>query len=173
MTLTATTMTTAAGPLSLVANDGVLAAAGFTADPEELRARLEPARRGAGLRLVDDLGDITRATAAYFAGEMDALDDLPVAAGGTVHQRRVWDALRRIPAGTTVTYAELARRAGNTAAVRAAGTACGRNLLAPFIPCHRVVRSDGTLGGYAYGLTCKRWLLDHERRHAVRAELCV
>ncbi len=166
MTLTAATVTTPVGPLSLLAEDGTLVSAGFRAAPEDLLARLRPARRRAGLRHVEDLGHITAATAAYFAGTVTALDGLAMDMAGSDHQRRVSDALRRIPPGTTISYAELASRVGNAAAVRAAGSACGRNLLAPFVPCHRVVRTDGTLGGYAYGLARKRWLLDHERRHA-------
>jgi O-6-methylguanine DNA methyltransferase len=85
---------------------------------------------------------------------------------GTEHQQRVWSALREVPAGAPVSYAELARRVGNARAVRAAGSACGRNHVAPIVPCHRVVRSDGTPGGYGWGLPVKRWLLDHELRHA-------
>ena len=71
--------------------------------------------------------------------------------------------MRSIPPGQTWTYAELAAKAGRPAAVRAAGQACARNLVAPFVPCHRVLRSDGTLGGYFFGSETKQRLLDHER----------
>jgi len=70
--------------------------------------------------------------------------------------------MRTIPAGRTWTYARLAAEAGRPTAVRAAGSGCARNLLAPIVPCHRVVRSGGGLGGYFYGLDVKRWLLQHE-----------
>ncbi|MDP8978864.1 MAG: methylated-DNA--[protein]-cysteine S-methyltransferase, partial [Actinomycetota bacterium] len=73
-----------------------------------------------------------------------------------------------LPPGRTVTYAQLASRAGYAGAARAAGAACGANLLAPVVPCHRAVRSDGTVGGYAYGPAVKGWLLDHEQRHLNR-----
>lgn len=91
--------------------------------------------------------------------------DLPLALHGTSFQRRVWEAMRRIPAGETVTYAELARRVGSGA--RAVANACGANPLPIIIPCHRVVAKNG-LGGFMRGseaasLEIKRWLLDHER----------
>jgi len=70
--------------------------------------------------------------------------------------------MREIPAGQTWSYRDVAAKAGKPDAVRAAGTACGRNRVAPFVPCHRVVRSDGSLGGYGFGLDVKRWLLGHE-----------
>jgi methylated-DNA-[protein]-cysteine S-methyltransferase len=71
--------------------------------------------------------------------------------------------MREVPPGETITYTELAARAGSPTAVRAAGQACARNVIAPIVPCHRILRSDGTFGGYAYGLHVKRWLLAHER----------
>ena len=70
--------------------------------------------------------------------------------------------MRKIPSGKVITYQTLARKAGSPAAVRAAGTACGRNAIAPIIPCHRIIRSDGSLGNYGYGVGKKSWLLRHE-----------
>lgn len=81
---------------------------------------------------------------------------------GTPFQQKVWQALRRVPAGKTVTYTELARRAGVPKAVRATASACARNPVALFVPCHRIVRSDGGLGGYAGGVMRKRRLLELE-----------
>lgn len=100
---------------------------------------------------------------AYLAGELDAIDAIEVDPGGTEFQRQIWAALRRIPVGRTISYTQLARAAGAPKAVRAAGAANGSNPVPIVIPCHRVVRSDGTLGGYGGGLDRKRWLLDHER----------
>ncbi|MCP1557982.1 UNVERIFIED_ORG: AraC family transcriptional regulator of adaptative response/methylated-DNA-[protein]-cysteine methyltransferase [Methylobacterium sp. SuP10 SLI 274] len=88
--------------------------------------------------------------------------DLPLDIGGTAFQQRVWQALRRIPVGTTATYAEIARAIGEPAAVRAVAMACGANALAVAIPCHRVVRSDGALSGYRWGTERKTALLAHE-----------
>ena len=102
------------------------------------------------------------ALAAYFAGELAAIDRLPVATNGTPFQQGVWQALRRIDVGSTITYRELATRAGRPPAVRAAGFANGQNPIGIVVPCHRVVGSDGTLTGYGGGLHRKRWLLDHE-----------
>lgn len=91
-------------------------------------------------------------------------DDLPLDVRGTAFQQAVWVALRAIPPGETRSYAQIAAAAGRPGAVRAAGSACGGNQLAVLIPCHRVVRSDGGLGGYAYGTERKQKLLDSERR---------
>jgi methylated-DNA-[protein]-cysteine S-methyltransferase len=103
------------------------------------------------------------ALGAYFGGELAAIDDLPVAALGTPFQRQVWQALRTIPCGTTLSYGELARRIGNPAAVRAVGLANGANPVGIVVPCHRVIGANGTLTGYGGGLERKRWLLAHER----------
>jgi AraC family transcriptional regulator of adaptative response/methylated-DNA-[protein]-cysteine methyltransferase len=88
--------------------------------------------------------------------------DLPLDVRGTAFQQRVWQALREIPVGTTVSYAEVARRIGAPRAMRAVAGACAANNLAIAIPCHRVVRNDGTLSGYAWGVERKRVLLDRE-----------
>ncbi|MEO0055512.1 MAG: Methylated-DNA--protein-cysteine methyltransferase [Verrucomicrobiota bacterium] len=97
---------------------------------------------------------------AYFAGELRAFT-LPIApATGTPFQRRIWQALSRIPYGVTWSYARLAAETGSVA--RAAGQANGANPLCIVVPCHRVIAADGTLGGYSGGLDRKRWLLRHE-----------
>lgn len=90
--------------------------------------------------------------------------DLPLAPDGTDFQRRVWQALRGIPAGETAGYAEIARRIGAPTAIRAVAQACGANPIAVAIPCHRAVRSDGALSGYRWGATRKRALLEKEAR---------
>jgi methylated-DNA-[protein]-cysteine S-methyltransferase len=111
----------------------------------------------------DDPGGATSALRAYLAGDVTAIDALPVNAGGNEFQRRVWDELRRIPAGTTISYGEQARRIGLTAAAsRAVGHANSQNPVAIVVPCHRVIGADATLTGYAGGLDRKRWLLQHE-----------
>jgi AraC family transcriptional regulator, regulatory protein of adaptative response / methylated-DNA-[protein]-cysteine methyltransferase len=92
--------------------------------------------------------------------------DLPLDVRGTAFQQRVWQALRDIPAGRTVSYSEIARRIGAPAAVRAVAQACGANALAVAIPCHRVVRNDGALSGYRWGVERKRSLLEREARQA-------
>ena len=98
----------------------------------------------------------------YFAGKRTTFD-LPLQPHGTPFQERVWQAVAAIPSGTTTTYQMLATTIGSPKAVRAVGTAVGRNPICLLVPCHRVVPSSGGLGGYVAGLTCKAWLLQHER----------
>ena len=107
---------------------------------------------------LDAIGD-------YLAGDA-SLAKLPLDVQGTVFQRRVWEELRRIPAGETRTYRDIARALGKPQAMRAVGSACGANPAALVIPCHRALRTDGGLGGYAWGLERKRALLALERREA-------
>ncbi len=97
----------------------------------------------------------------YFDGQLQAFD-LPIALVGTPSQRAAWTALASIPFGTTVSYAELAHRLGVPKAVRAVGSANGRNPIPIVLPCHPVIGSDGTLHGFRGGLSCKSWLLAHE-----------
>jgi len=158
MTIDATTLTTPAGELSLLARGDVIVAAGF-ADIDTMAARLddEPMKRRR------DLGRLSRNVAAYFDGTLDAIDDLPVDQPGGDFFHAAWKVMREVPAGETITYAELASRAGSPNAVRAAGSACARNLIAPIVPCHRIVRTGSGLGGYYYGLPTKEWLFAHER----------
>jgi methylated-DNA-[protein]-cysteine S-methyltransferase len=100
---------------------------------------------------------------AYFEGDLDAIRDVPTAAGGTDFQREVWAALRLIPVGLTTSYGALAAALGRPAAVRAVGLANGANPIAIVVPCHRVIGAHGSLTGYGGGLDRKRWLLAHER----------
>jgi methylated-DNA-[protein]-cysteine S-methyltransferase len=106
------------------------------------------------------------ALARYFDGEITALDTIPVAFTGTPFQEKVWHALCTIPAGTTLSYGALAARIGQPKAVRAVGLANGSNPIGVVVPCHRVIGSNGSLTGYGGGLERKRWLLQHEARHA-------
>ncbi|MET0740717.1 MAG: methylated-DNA--[protein]-cysteine S-methyltransferase [Candidatus Nanopelagicales bacterium] len=156
---------TPVAPLTVVTDpDGVVVVSGFTSPEDQLGRLGSPAAE-----LVDDLGPASRAVAAYLDGDVNALHDVPVRQAGGPFLQEVWRLMRDIPAGTTWSYGELAAKAGNPRAVRAVGGACARNMVAPFVPCHRVVRSDGSLGGYYYGLDAKRWILAHERGEDVMA----
>jgi methylated-DNA-[protein]-cysteine S-methyltransferase len=104
----------------------------------------------------------------YFAGDVAAIDGLPVASVGTPFQREVWRALRDIPVGTTCSYGELAQRISRPRAVRAVGTANGSNPISIVVPCHRVIGANGSLTGYGGGMERKRWLLNHEREPLTR-----
>ena len=159
MTLLSWTVSTPTLPLSVIADDDIIVAAGF-ADPLVLAGRLIDDNRR--VEPVDDLGAISQSVMAYLDGDLDALDGAALDQPGQVFHQQVWEVMRQIPAGQTWTYTELATKAGRPAAVRSAASACARNLIAPFVPCHRVVRSDGTMGGYYYGTDVKRWLLMHE-----------
>ena len=108
-------------------------------------------------------GAVSAALEAFFAGRLQAIDAVAVHTGGTAFQRRVWAALRAIPAGTTTTYGRLAAALGQPTASRAVGLANGANPVVIVVPCHRVIGADGTLTGYGGGIERKRWLLDHER----------
>jgi methylated-DNA-[protein]-cysteine S-methyltransferase len=120
---------------------------------------------------------IRQALARYFAGDLTAIDRVPVTTGGTAFQREVWAALRRIRPGTTLTYGALAQKLGRPKSVRAVGLANGANPIGIVVPCHRVIGADASLTGYGSGIDRKRWLLTHEgaafrevgARHAPRA----
>ncbi|MEU6977432.1 MULTISPECIES: methylated-DNA--[protein]-cysteine S-methyltransferase [unclassified Streptomyces] len=152
------------GPLGEMLLVGELAEGGRTA----LRSLSLPGQKGGATverGWVHDPGafaEAVRQLAEYFAGERDSFD-LLFAGGGTDFQRRVWAALEEIPYGTTVSYGDVARRVGSSgAAVRAVGTAIGRNPLLVVRPCHRVIGADGSLRGYAAGLERKERLLGLE-----------
>ncbi|MGH1489094.1 MAG: methylated-DNA--[protein]-cysteine S-methyltransferase [Acidimicrobiales bacterium] len=157
LTVLATGIDEATGDDSAVAT---IVAAGFC-PAADLWDRL-PTDDGSELQTVDHLGALHEPIERYLDGDLEALDQVAVAQKGTDLQQQVWEGLRQIPAGETRTYSELAETTSKPKAVRAVGSACGRNLIAPFVPCHRALRSDGTLGGYYYGLDVKRWLLAHE-----------
>jgi O-6-methylguanine DNA methyltransferase len=131
-------------------------------DAEDLKRDLATRFPGSMLiasepQLRDDLSRVVR----FLETPSEGID-LPLDMRGTPFQRRVWDALRAIPVGTTVTYTELARRIGGPRWARAVARACAANPIALAIPCHRVVRSDGALAGYRWGVERKRMLLDNE-----------
>ncbi|MCZ7418984.1 MULTISPECIES: methylated-DNA--[protein]-cysteine S-methyltransferase [unclassified Micromonospora] len=159
-----TVVDTPAGPFTiLVGPDGAVRASGFTADPANLLPLVHPSLRGEP-RHRPDLGPVSAAVAAYLDGDLAAIDDVPVGQHtGGVFMAHAWQVLRDVKPGAPVTYTGYAALAGRPTAVRAAAAACARNAAALFVPCHRVLRTDGTLGGYRWGLPVKRWLLDHER----------
>lgn len=159
------TVDTPAGPLTILASPaGAVRAAGFTADVDTLLPLIHPALR-APVRRHDEPESITTAVRRYLEGDLAAIDDVPVEQQtGGVFQAHAWHILRQVKPGQPVTYTGYAQLAGRPRAVRAAAAACARNAAALFVPCHRVLRTDGGLGGYRWGVPVKRWLLDHERR---------
>ncbi len=113
---------------------------------------------------IDRFGHVA-ALKRYFDGDISALDTIPVAFVGTPFQIMVWNALRTIAGGTTLSYGALAQRIGKPKAVRAVGLANASNPVGVVVPCHRVIGGDGSLTGYRGGLARKRWLLEHEARN--------
>ncbi len=161
------TLATPLGQLVLVSDDGgCLHALGFFDEEARLLSALDRLHGRGSVRLqrAERGADSTRLQTLrrYFAGELDALQSLPVALAGSEFQRATWEALRSIPAGRTERYAELAERIGHSGSARAVGAAVGANPLLLVLPCHRIVGANGALTGYAAGIERKRWLLEHE-----------
>ena len=156
------TVATPPGPFTVVVDDrDVVLASGWTGDVGELLGLVHRSFRpdrsvsAAGLPVLD-------AVEAFVAGDVAAIDAVPVRQLSGPFLTGAWDVLRTVPAGRPDTYAGFAVRCGRPAAVRAAAQACARNAAALFVPCHRVLGSDGGLGGFRWGTPVKRWLLDHE-----------
>jgi methylated-DNA-[protein]-cysteine S-methyltransferase len=168
MSTYSSTMDTQFGPFTAIVDDtGSVLAAGWTAAVDDLLPLVHTTlRERPGPR--PDLGPVSQAVRAYHDGDLAAVDAIPVRQeGGGVFLPAAWKAMREITPSTTVSYTELAGRVGNPAAVRAAAQACARNAAALFVPCHRVLRSDGTLGGFRWGTDVKAALLAHERQYGV------
>ncbi|MEV4344847.1 methylated-DNA--[protein]-cysteine S-methyltransferase [Actinoplanes sp. NPDC049596] len=157
------TLDTPTGPLTVVVSPtGAVRAAGFTTDVAELVSLIHPSLRAAA-EPADDVGPVTGHVRSYLDGDRSALDAVVVEQFiGGEFIRHAWEVMREIKPGAPVTYSEFARLAGRPAAIRGAAAACARNPVALFTPCHRVLRLDGSLGGYRWGLPVKRFLLDHE-----------
>ena len=165
-TLVFATMSTPIGPLTILTADDRVVAGGFT-DSVDLVARFVAKKyRGAPMERVDHRGPIGEALTRYFDGDVAALDSIPIQVQGGRFQEQVWAALRQIPPGQPTTYRDLAIKLGGQRLARAVGMANATNPIAPIVPCHRVTGTSGDLTGYYWGLERKRWLLDHERRHA-------
>jgi methylated-DNA-[protein]-cysteine S-methyltransferase len=157
------------GEIVIVADyEGNLRATFWTDRETQLREALQRryGMNGFTLETAGNPHGLTDAIARYFAGEVTAIDSLPVRTGGTAFQREVWSVLREITCGTTLSYAKLAEQIGRPKAVRAVGLANGSNPVGVVVPCHRVIGSDGSLTGYGGGIERKRWLLEHESKHA-------
>lgn len=160
-TATLETLTTPDGPFTLIADaDGAVLASGWTADPDRVIGRIRAALRPAELR--EGATRAGRAALAYYDGDLAAIDEVVVRQPGTPLQERGWAELRRIRPGAPLGYAAFAAALGAPRAIRAAAAVCARNAPALFVPCHRVLRTDGALGGFAWGLDVKRALLERE-----------
>ena len=159
--LSRATLKTPIGTLYLLAHDEMLLASGFSSFAK-LQAQLENVDQERRTTTVKRLPIVSDLLNDYFDGDLKALDGISVRQPGERFSQSAWRAMRKISPGKTISYADLAKKSGSPDAIRAAGSACARNLIALVVPCHRIVKSGGALGNYAYGLGAKEWLLRHE-----------
>lgn len=157
------TMATPDGPFTIIAENEAVLASGWTADPADLTGQIHRVLLPAQLILVEELGPISTAVERFYDGDPSPAMMVPVRQHSGPFRVAAWDALRMVPPGQPVTYTQYAALAGRPAAVRAAASACAFNAAALFVPCHRVIRTDGTLGGFRWGLRIKESLLARER----------
>ncbi len=156
---------TPVGPCTLIGDREVVLACGLTDDVDRLMSLIHPSLRPASLTIVARLGRASDAIDRYFSGEICATDEVAVRQRATSLRERGWDELRRIEPGDPISYGELAKRLDMPRGARAAGQVCARNAVSLFVPCHRVVASNGTLNHYGWGLSAKQWLLDFEAEY--------
>lgn len=155
MSLLSSAKKTPIGTLQLISDEHVLLAASF-GELSFSDVTLSGVQQVKKIPIISDLIE------DYFDGDIDAINAISVRQPGPAFSQAAWKAMRKIKAGKILSYADLAQRAGSSAAVRAAGTACAKNGIVLVVPCHRVVKTGGALGNYAYGVPAKEWLLRHE-----------
>jgi methylated-DNA-[protein]-cysteine S-methyltransferase len=157
--LVTTSVRTPWRPIGVVADEDGIVIASWFGDPRESDiAHVDIA----SARKVRAIPGVTEAVRDWVDGDVDAILAVPVDQPGGDFQQAAWQAMRRVKGGTTVSYADLARMAGSPKAVRAAGSACALNHVAPFVPCHRIIHTDGTISAYGFGPDLKALLLEHE-----------
>lgn len=154
MALLVTSLKTPVGTLNLLADDQVLLGANLST--------VSAFKTGTDFKIVKSIPVISELINDYFDGDLTALNAIKVKQEGGPFSQAAWKSMRKISPGKTWSYSELATKAGSPAAVRAAGTACANNAIMLVVPCHRIVKTGGSLGNYAYGAAKKRWLLSHE-----------
>jgi methylated-DNA-[protein]-cysteine S-methyltransferase len=161
VTLLLSTISTPIGSLNLIADERILLAANLST----LKALKESLGGDDSIREIKSVAKIPVITDLindYFAGDIAALNSIQVRQPGAAFSQSAWKAMKKIRPGSVISYSALAERAGSPAAVRAAGSACAKNAIVLIVPCHRIVKTGGALGNYAYGLSKKEWLLTHE-----------
>lgn len=149
------------GVLNLIADEQILLGLNLSS-VKALKDSLDEIDYAKGFKEVSKISVVSELLSDYFAGDINALNGISVRQPGAQFSQAAWKAMRKVKAGKTISYADLADRSGSKAAVRAAGSACAKNAIALVVPCHRIVKSGGSLGNYAYGLNKKEWLLRHE-----------
>jgi methylated-DNA-[protein]-cysteine S-methyltransferase len=161
VTLLLTTLATPIGSLNLIADEHVLLGANLSS-LKALKESLSSDDSERTIKSVNKIPVISELISDYFDGDISALNAIQVRQPGAPFSQAAWKAMKKIRPGSLISYGDLAARAGSPAAVRAAGSACAKNAIVLVVPCHRVVKTGGALGNYAYGLNKKEWLLRHE-----------
>ena len=161
MTLLLTTLATPLGSLNLIADEHILLGANLST-LKALKESLSAEDSLRNIQSVSKIPVITDLINDYFEGDLTALNAIQVRQPGAHFSQAAWKAMKKIKPGSVISYGDLAKRAGSPAAVRAAGSACAKNAIVLVVPCHRIVKTGGALGNYAYGLNKKEWLLHHE-----------
>lgn len=161
MPLLLSTVSTPIGNLNLIADEHILLAANLSS-LKALKKSLSQEDSKKEIKSVSRIPLITDLIGDYFDGDVSAINVINVRQPGASFSQAAWKAMKKVKAGKVISYGELAERAGSPAAVRAAGSACAKNAIVLIVPCHRIVKTGGALGNYAYGLDKKEWLLRHE-----------
>ncbi len=149
------------GVLNLIADEQILLGLNFSS-VKALKDSVDEIDYAKGFKEVSKISVISDLLSDYFAGDTQAINGITVRQPGAQFSQAAWKAMRKVKSGKTISYSDLADRAGSKAAVRAAGSACAKNAIALVVPCHRIIKTGGSLGNYAYGLKKKEWLLRHE-----------
>ena len=161
MTLLLSTLSTPIGNLNLIADEHVLLAANLS-NVKALKESLSQEDSERDIKSISRIPIISDLIGDYFDGDIAALNAISVRQPGAPFSQAAWKVMKKVKAGNVISYGELAERAGSPNAVRAAGSACAKNAIVLIVPCHRIVKTGGALGNYAYGLDKKEWLLRHE-----------
>jgi len=161
VTLLVTSISTPIGNLNLIADEHILLGANLST-LKALKESLSAEDSEREIKSVPKIPVITDLIIDYFDGDISAINAIQVRQPGAHFSQAAWKAMKKIRPGSVISYGELAERAGSPAAVRAAGSACAKNAIVLVVPCHRIVKTGGALGNYAYGLNKKEWLLRHE-----------
>ena len=149
------------GVLNLIADEQILLGLNLSS-VKALKDSVDEIDYAKGFKEVSKISVVSDLLSDYFAGDVNALNGISVRQPGAQFSQAAWKVMRKVKAGKTISYADLADRSGSEAAVRAAGSACAKNAIALVVPCHRIVKTGGSLGNYAYGVNKKEWLLRHE-----------
>jgi methylated-DNA-[protein]-cysteine S-methyltransferase len=152
--LLVTSLKTPVGTLNLLADDQILIGANLSS--------ISAFKVNSEIKSVKSIPVISQLINDYFDGDLNAINAIKVRQPGASFSQAAWKVMRKVSAGKVISYSDLADKAGSSAAVRAAGSACANNAIMLVVPCHRIVKTGGALGNYAYGVDKKEWLLSHE-----------